>query len=411
MSPSPLPQPKKQLSQAEFIAVMAMMFATIAFSVDAMLPAFPGIVAELTPDDPNRVQLMITSFILGMGVGTLFTGPLSDTFGRKPIIIFGALVYCVGAALAWIAPSLELILVARVLQGLGAAGPRVVALAIVRDLYSGRKMAKIVSFIMMIFTLFPAFAPLIGSGIIAVTGTWRAIFGAFLVFSLISVTWITLRQAETLPADKRRAFRPAILREGVVEVLTNRRSVTTIIAITMVFAALFLAISATQLIFDRTYGMNDVFPYWFAGIALLAATGSILNSQIVEKMGMRRVVSISLTVALVISVVATATWSAAGAWSFWIYIVWTQCLFYMVQLTVGNLNALAMEPLGHLAGMAASIIGAISTVVAVILAAPISLLFDGTPVPIMAGTTVLILAALLLVRRIGDVPETESEAT
>ncbi len=394
--------PKPRLSQPEFVAVMAMMFATIAFSVDAMLPAFPGIAAELTPDAPNRVQLMITSFILGMGIGTLVSGPLSDTFGRKPIILVGAAIYCTAAILAWIAPSLELLLIARVAQGLGASGPRVVALAIIRDLFSGREMAKITSFVMMIFTLFPAVAPLIGAEIIALTGSWRAIFGAFLVFSLISVTWITIRQAETLPPQNRRPFRAKALWNGVKEVFSNRQVVTAIAAMTMIFAALFVSLSATQIVFDRTYGMNDEFPLWFFGIALIAASGSILNSQIVIRLGMRRVVKVSLTVALTVSVIATASWGAAGEFGFWIYAFWTLCLFYMVQLTVGNMNALAMEPMGHLAGMAASIIGAVSTIVAVALAAPISLLFDGTPVPFMAATTVLVFCALILVRRLID---------
>jgi len=171
-----------RLSQGEFIALIAMLFATIAFSIDAMLPALPQIAAELSPDAPNTAQLVVTSFVLGMGVGTLFAGPLSDTFGRKTVIIAGALLYCAAAFVASLAPSLEGLLMARVLQGLGAAGPRVVSLALVRDLYKGREMARVMSFAMMIFTLVPAIAPFIGQGIIWVAG-WRGIFLSFVVFS------------------------------------------------------------------------------------------------------------------------------------------------------------------------------------------------------------------------------------
>ena len=198
--------PPRKLGQTEFLALMAMLFATIAFSTDAMLPALPTIENELTPDAPNRAQLIVTSFLLGMGVGTLITGPLSDSFGRKPTVLAFAALYIGGAFLAWVAPSLELLLAARVIQGLGAAGPRVVGLAIVRDLYSGREMARLVSFIFLVFSLFPAFAPLIGEGVIALAG-WRAIFIAFMAFSLISVIWMALRLPETLAPEDRRPLR------------------------------------------------------------------------------------------------------------------------------------------------------------------------------------------------------------
>ena len=186
----------RRLSQPEFIALIAMLFATIAFSIDAMLPALPQIAAELTPADPNRAQLILTSFVLGMGLGTFLAGPISDALGRKPVIVLGAGLYMVGALLAWAAPTLETVLAARLLQGLGAAGPRVVSLAMVRDLYSGRHMARIMSFAMMIFTLVPALAPLAGQGIIALTG-WRGIFLAFLVFAVVATSWLSLRQPET----------------------------------------------------------------------------------------------------------------------------------------------------------------------------------------------------------------------
>jgi DHA1 family bicyclomycin/chloramphenicol resistance-like MFS transporter len=202
--------PQKRLSQAEFIALMGTIFATVAFSIDAMLPALPEIAAELTPEDANRAQLILTSFVLGMGIGTLVVGPISDALGRKRVILMGAALYLLGAGLALIAPSLEMILLARVIQGLGAAGPRVVSLAMIRDLYAGRAMAQIVSYAMLIFTLFPAVAPLIGAAIIAGFG-WRAIFVAFLIFSVVSVGWLTLRQPETLAPEARRPLRAARL--------------------------------------------------------------------------------------------------------------------------------------------------------------------------------------------------------
>lgn len=195
------------MGRAEFVAMMAMLVATVAYTIDAMLPALPAIGTELSPDAPNQAQLVIGSFVLGLGVGTFFVGALSDAYGRKRVIIWGAGVYCAGAVLALLAPTLETLLAARVLQGLGAAAARVVAMAIIRDLYKGREMARLMSFIMLVFTLVPAIAPMAGAGIIALY-EWRGIFVSFLVFSGISVLWMATRLAEPLPHDRRVAFRP-----------------------------------------------------------------------------------------------------------------------------------------------------------------------------------------------------------
>lgn len=396
----------ERLSQPEFIAMCAMLFATIAFSMDAMLPAFPEIAQELTPEAPNRAQLIITSFVMGMGLGTLFVGPISDAVGRKVTILGGAVLYCAGAALALVAPSLELVVAARILQGIGAAGPRVVTIALIRDQYSGREMAKITSFVMMVFTVFPAVAPLMGAAIIAVSG-WRSIFVAFLVFSVISVGWVTLRQRETHPPERRRPFRAGALWAGVVEVLSNRRVALTIAVQALVLGLLFANLASNQQVFDQTYGRANSFPIWFALIALISATASFLNSQIVERLGMRHVITTSLSVQLGVSAVLCATmiWGQLSPdLSFAAYMLWNLSVFYLAGLTMGNLNALAMEPMGHIAGMAASIVGAISTVLAVVIAVPIGLLYDGTPVPIMLGVGLCSILSIALMTRLKDAP-------
>ncbi len=378
---------QSRLGQVEFVALVAMLFATIAFSIDAMLPAFPEIAAELTPADPNRAQLILTSFVLGMGLGTALAGPISDAFGRKPVILFGALLYILGSALAAGAQSLELVLAARVVQGLGAAGPRVVSLAMVRDLYSGREMARIMSFAMMVFTLVPAVAPMLGAGIIALVG-WRGIFGAFVLFAIVSGLWLALRQPETLPPAARRPLSAGPLAAAARDVL-GRRSILTAIAVqTLGFGALFATLSSTQPVFDTTFGRADGFPFWFAGIALVSALGSLLNARIVMRLGMRRVVTGTLAVQVAVSgAMAVATWAAAWpeALAFPAYLLWTTGVFFMAGLTFGNLNALAMEPVGHVAGMAASLIGSVATVASVFIAAPIGLMFDGTPLPLVLG--------------------------
>ncbi|WP_068115127.1 multidrug effflux MFS transporter [Tropicimonas marinistellae] len=393
----------KRLPKVEFVALIAMLFATIAFSIDSMLPALPEIAAELTPAHPNHAQLILTSFVLGMGLATILTGPLSDAIGRRRVILGGAAVYMVGAAIAWASGSLEMMLIGRLIQGFGAAGPRIAAIAIVRDLYKGRDMARLMSFVMMVFTLVPAVAPTIGAGIIAVTG-WRGIFGAFLVFALFSSGWMLLRQEETLDPSNRRSLRARVLYQGVVEVLSNRVVAISVAAQGFCFSILFANISSIQQIFDITFDQGAHFPLWFGLIGLVAAASSLLNAWLVGRFGMRRLATAALLLQLIFS--SAIAMLFAGPWlpphaGFGVYLVWTCSVFFLNGLTLGNLNSIAMEPMGHLAGMAASVLGSVGTVIAVILAVPIGLAFDGTPLPLMASTALLAAVALFLTIRIG----------
>jgi MFS transporter, DHA1 family, multidrug resistance protein len=394
--------PAPHLSRTEFIAMMAILFATIAFSIDSMLPALPRIAADLTSANPNNAQLIITSFVLGMGIGTLFTGPLSDAFGRKSVIIAGAGLYCIGALIAWAAPTLETVLAARLLQGLGAAGPRVVSLAMVRDLYKGREMAKVVSFVMMVFMLVPAIAPLLGSVIINAYG-WRAIFLTFVCFSATASLWLGLRQPETLPPPQRRPLKARTLWDALREVLSHRVIVTSILVQTLAFGCLFATLSTTQPVFEVTFGRAGSFPVWFAVIALASGFGSLLNASLVTRLGMRRMVMSALIIEATASGLMFGM-TAGDLWPAFLYfpafVIWTTGVFIMTSLTIGNLNALALEPVGHIAGLAASVIGAISTVLSVMLAIPVGQMFDGTPLPLIGAVGLFSAAGYLLMRTI-----------
>nr|WP_050522356.1 MFS transporter [Pseudorhodobacter wandonensis] len=386
------------MGQVEFIAMIAMLFATIAFSIDSMLPALPTIAAELTPEIPNKAQLILTSFVLGMGLGTMVAGPLSDSFGRRRIIVIGSVIYCIAAAVAYFAPTLETMLLARVVQGLGVAAPRVVSLALVRDLYKGREMARVVSFAMMIFTLVPAIAPLAASGIIAAFG-WRAIFVTFVLFSGLSLIWLMARQPETLPLESRRPFRAAPLIAALREVLSHRTIVTTIAVQTLVLGSLFGMLSSAQPVIDVQFGRADSFPLWFALVALCAGLASPTNAALVGRLGMRYLVTATLISQIIISgamLVLTLSGLLPAGLAFAAFIFWMISVFAMAGLTLGNLNALALEPVGHIAGMAASVAGSISTVLAVVIAAPLGLAFNGNYVPLVLGISVMAVLALAL---------------
>lgn len=393
--------PTQRLGQTEFIALMAMVVATVAFSIDAMLPALPQIGAALSPDNLNNAQLIITSFVLGMGIGTMFTGPLSDAYGRKPVMIAGAVVYVVGCGLAWAAQSLELMLAARVLMGLGASGPRVVAMALVRDIYQGRDMARIMSFVMAVFALVPALAPTLGHFIILGFG-WRAIFAAFMLFSVVTLLWLLIRQPETLMPENRRPLSIAALYTATAQMFAHRTARLSIAVQTLVFGILFIVLSSTQQVFDVTFGQGAHFHYWFGGIAILAASASLLNARLVMRLGMRAIIKAMLTIQIGITLAMIAItaidepyWLAFGT-----YVIWVTGNFFQAGLTIGNLNALAMEDMGHIAGLAASIIAAISTIGAVLIAAPIALMFDGTPLPMAVGALVAATIALWLTTKI-----------
>lgn len=388
---------KSQMSRTEFVALMAMLFATIAFSIDAMLPGLPQIGEELSPGDLNLAQLILTSFLAGMGIGTFVTGPLSDAFGRKPVIMLGSALYIFGAALAWKAPSLELMLFARFLQGVGAAGPRIVGMAIIRDLYEGRDMARIMSFVMLVFSIVPALAPILGAVIIDHSG-WRAIFPAFIVFSLFGVVWLAIRQPETLPKAERQPFQLEPMKRAVREMFANKMVRISIAVQTLIFGSLFAMLSSVQQIFDTTFGRADSFPAWYMGVALLASTASVVNASLVMRIGMRKMVTIALAAQLMISgsVILLETYAEAEIVRFGVFVFWQTSMFFMMGLTLGNLNAMAMEPLGHIAGLVASMMAGIATVAAMVFAVPIGLAFDGTPLPLAFGIVSMIFPALLL---------------
>jgi len=387
-------KPIKQMPLFEFVAFMALMFATVAYSTDSMLPLIVQIGEDLAPQTPQSAQLVITSFVFGLGLGTLTMGPISDAIGRKPLILAGILLYMVAAILAATSDNMSVLLIARFIQGIGASAPRVVSQALVRDLYAGRHMARIMSFAMTIFVLVPAIAPLLGATLGDLFG-WRSIFWSFLVFGTVSGSWLLFRQPETLPPESRRSLEPGPVFRAFREVFSHRQVMLYMIALTCSFATMFIWLSSIAQIFEDVYGRADEFPLWFALSALMSAPGSLVNAQLVLKLGMRRLIVVALIGKIMVVGSALTFYAVTGDLPFWAFFTFMFGHFFAVGLIFGNLNALALEPLGHIAGTASSVMGGVSTMVSAMIAAPLAALYNGTVLPLMLAVAACGVGALL----------------
>jgi DHA1 family bicyclomycin/chloramphenicol resistance-like MFS transporter len=341
-----------------------------------------------------------------MGIGTFFAGGLSDAFGRKPVILGGYLLYIVGAAIAATASTLEWVLAGRLIQGLAVAGPRIAALAMVRDLYSGERMASISSYSMMIFVLVPAVAPLIGQQIM-LAFDWRAIFLSFALFAILVGAWLSLRQPETLYRENRVPISARAMGRAVVECLSNRVFRFSVTVLTLTFAGLFALISSVQPIYAESFGAIETFPYWFAGSALLAIPGNFLNGRLVLRYGMRLLVKSAVLGHLIVSLLAIVLLYSDNM-NVWFFFLYSTSFMFSMSFVFPNLTALSMEPMGHIAGLAASVNGAISTILAAALSIPIGLAFDGTPKAVFVGTSVALAISYGLMLKLGPRPKPQA---
>lgn len=405
------PKPTRPLRFGEFVALMALMMSSVAFSIDAMLPALPTIGTQLSPDAPQKAQLVITSFVLGMGLGTLICGPVSDAYGRKSVLLVGITAYIAGAVLAMQAQSIDGLLAARFLQGLGAAAPRVVATAMVRDLYEGRAMARVTSIIMTLFILVPALAPSIGAVIIWLAD-WRAVFLAFVAFGVIGAAWLMLRQPESLPPERRRALSLRNIWHAIREITTTPAVMIYVVTLVFAFAPLFAWLSNLPMIFADVYDRAASFPIWFGVTALVAGSASVVNAKLVMRLGMKRIATLafSFQAAMSILFLGLLQIDLPAPWDFAFFFAFMCTAFFSIGLTFGNLNALALQPLGHMAGIGASVVQSLSTVGSVMVAIPISLAYDGTPMPLITGMALCActaLALMLMARRLA--PEQPAE--
>ena len=377
---------------------MATLMSLTALSIDAMLPALGAIGQDLGVERSNDVQLVVSAIFLGMAVGQLAYGPLSDSAGRKPALLAGLGLFMVGCVLSLFAQSFPMMLTGRLLQGLGAAGPRIVTVALIRDQYEGRRMARVMSFVMAVFIIVPIVAPAMGQGIL-LFASWRAIFSAFLVIAAATAVWFTIRQPETLPVERRVPFTFDRISRGIWEVLTTRDALGYTVAAGLVFGPFLAYLSTAQQVFQVQYELGRSFPLYFAFLSIALGAASLSNAKLVMRYGMKTLARWALVMMGLLSAgFFVVSYFAEGQPPLWGLAAYLLLVFFCVGILFGNLNAIAMEPLGHIAGVGAAVVGSLSTAISVAGGSLIGQAYNGTVLPLVAGFGILSLAALAAMR-------------
>ncbi|MGE0240447.1 MAG: multidrug effflux MFS transporter [Parvibaculaceae bacterium] len=388
--------PAPARASAEFIALMALTFSLIAMSIDGMLPALGDIAADLGVSDPNDRQLVLAAFYAGLSVGQFFYGPISDSTGRKPAMYAGIGCFILGGLICALATNFTMMLAGRALQGFGAAGPRIVGTAMVRDLYAGSPMARIMSFVMAVLILVPILAPSIGQ-LILLIGDWRVIFYGLAIAGIIDLIWLARRRPETLEPANRVPFSIGRILRSARAAITHRVTLGYSLATGFIFGTVISYLGTAQQIFQEQYHTGKLFAVYFGLLAAGIGVASLINGRLVIRFGMRNLSKWALRSVCVLSVsFLLITVLLHGHPPLWLFMCFMTALFFFNGMLFSNYNALAMEPMGHIAGVAAAIIASTSTVIAVGAGTAIGMLYDGTVLPLFAGFAGLALAALLV---------------
>ncbi|MEQ8354404.1 MAG: multidrug effflux MFS transporter [Kiloniellaceae bacterium] len=389
--------PKAPLRTPEFVVLFSLTTSLIALSIDAMLPALREIGRSLEVAEVNDTQFIITLFILGMVFGELFFGPLSDAHGRKRAILIGLAIYAAGSLVAMTAGTLEQILLGRFIQGIGVSGPKIASRALIRDLYEGVAMARILSFIFMVFILVPMLAPALGQLILSFA-SWHAIFVSFLALAALVGLWLQVRQPETLPPSRRIPFSFGTLFANTALILRHGKVMAYTFTAGFIFGALLLYLSTSQALFHDLYGVDETFPLYFAILALAIGLASFLNSRLVHRCGMQNL-SLAALGGLVVfgSALFAVSLAYGGVPPFPVFMGLCFLLFSCNGLLFGNINAMAMQSLGRVAGLGASIIASVSSLVAVVMAVAVGRFYDQSALPLAAGFILAGAISLLLV--------------
>ncbi|HSX49882.1 MAG TPA: multidrug effflux MFS transporter [Cellvibrio sp.] len=389
------PTPSR-ISSQEFTLLVALLMSIVAMSIDALLPALGFISNDIPLSHSNQAQYIISALFLGMAIGQLVCGPLSDATGRKKVLYVGIALFFCGSLICFFAQDINTLLLGRFIQGLGVAGPYVSAISIVRDKYAGNEMARIMSLVMMIFIMVPALAPSIGQAVLLVS-SWRYIFVLYIVYALIIGIWIFLRLEETLPKEYRIPFTTRGFIDGFKEVVSNYTTMCYTLCMGLFFGSFLGYLNSSQQIFQDLFQTGKLFTIYFGVLALVFGAASLVNARFVQKWGMdylctRAVLGIigSSAIFLVVSMLLPA--------NLWLFMIYASVLFFCFGLVFGNVNAMAMEPMGHVAGIASAIIGATSSILSMLIGTAIGQMYNNTLIPVTSGFLILGTMALVILQ-------------
>lgn len=391
-------QKQKNNSKLEFIALMASLMSLVALSIDALLPALEQIGLSINIKQASGDnQLLVTMIFLGLGFGQLISGPISDSLGRKPIIYGGFILFVIASFVCVSATSIEMMVFGRILQGIGLSAPRTISIAMVRDSFSGDYMAKIMSFIVVIFIMVPVVAPALGKLMLDVYG-WKSIFYSQLIFGVIVMFWLWKRQPETLKEENRVRFSFRLFITGTKEFIKHKQAIVFTLISGFITGSFMVYLSASQQIFQEQYHLIDEFPYIFAGLAISVGFATFLNGTFVMKYGMHKLVSVFLIVFTIIPIIYIFLFYQKENPSIGILLTFFALQFFAIGFLFGNLRALAMQPVGHIAGIGAAINGFVSTIMAVPIATYIGKFVITSTLPLFIGFLICGILSIILLK-------------
>lgn len=383
--------------EIEFIALIATLMALVALAINMILPAFAVMTTDFELSTSTQIGLVVSLLYVGLAVGQITFGALSDSIGRKPAMNAGLMIFVAGAALSWGASTFEVLIAGQIIQGIGLGAPRVVTVAIVRDRFKGAMMARTMSFIMVVFAIVPTISPYIGQAIVLAVG-WRALFLVFVVGTFIISVWFTIRFSETHPKRARSEFLLGSTLRNVWSVLTNRPAMLHAAALGSVSGAFIAYLNLSQQILQFQYGLGAQYPLYFAVMSLSLATASLINGRAVVTVGLVRLTLIGL-----IGMAGTSALLIANMMilqsdpSFPHLLGYLMTMLFCFGILVSNLNALAMRSLGATAGTGAALVGALTTFISVPLAILIGQSYDGSILPLVVAFGMFALVGACLV--------------
>jgi DHA1 family bicyclomycin/chloramphenicol resistance-like MFS transporter len=378
---------KQKISNAEFVTLMASLMAITALAIDAVLPALDIIGFAVGVQDPQNNQLIIIMIFLGLGLGPLLFGPISDSIGRKPLVYIGFGIFIIASFICIFSKSLEMMIFGRILQGVGLSSPRTISIAMVRDTYDGNYMARIMSFITTVFILIPVIAPALGKFILD-HYNWQSIFYIQLIFSILVSIWFFKRQPETLSPKNKRKWTSTIFISGFKELIRHKTTIGFTIISGFITGSFLVYLSTAQQVFHEQYQLVEEFPYIFAALAITVGAATLSNGTLVLRYGMEKLITWALFLYFFTSLIYVVFFFQTGNPSVLILFLFCAVQFFAIGFLFGNLRAIAMQPVGHIAGIASAITGLISTLMAV----PISIYIGGfvktSVLPMFIGFTI-----------------------